>query len=613
MAPYLGGFDMSNRMGPVVAHFMGEALQQPAFRSAVLMNLAAHLAMLLVLYPLYAAVYRAIHADFKVRGAFAAVGAALLLWVLIFGWNQWFFEKSRHQWIADDALKPIVVIATLLVLGALFRRFRQVRFTKIHGSAALLLLTLVVVSSFGGFGTSVQASAGLPRQQPNVILIGVDSLSQGVFERHPEAMPVLSRLSRQAVVYTNAWTPMARTCPSWMSVLSGRAPAEHGAIFNLVEGGRVDRVDLLSSSLKRQGVQTIFSLDERRFCGIDESYGFDRVVGPDHGALDFVVQKFNDSPLVNFLLQTQLSKWILPYSGMNVAASATYDADDFVDATLQAMDPSKSLFMVVHLESAHFPFVAREAKSVSNDDNLFRRQHLNALTVVDRQIDQLLDGLKASGRLDDAIVVILSDHGESFGDMRPVRLLNGAETNLAVYGHGTSVLEHEQHHVVLMNLRYKNGRVVSRAGREDRQVSLMDLRGLVEHSLQSDALGTLPERECLTFETGIRVAALMDYKNMNEKSAAEASAHFYAIDSEARMHLRPQMIGDLVDMKDLAVKCGSELTAFDASDAHWRSYVRADGGLREIPLRQSAKRMGEAYMAQLKNAAERQSRLLTAR
>jgi glucan phosphoethanolaminetransferase (alkaline phosphatase superfamily) len=91
---------------------------------------------------------------------------------------------------------------------------------------------------------------------------------------------------------------------------------------------------------------------------------------------------------------------------------------------LARRDPARPLFGLWELESTHFPyrypaefrrfepassyaFSPRDPAPIVND-------YHNAIGFMDHLIGELLDGLEASGRADDAVVIVASDHGEAF-------------------------------------------------------------------------------------------------------------------------------------------------------------------------------------------------------
>ncbi len=66
-------------------------------------------------------------------------------------------------------------------------------------------------------------------------------------------------------------------------------------------------------------------------------------------------------------------------------------------------------------------------------------RYLRAMGAADMQVGLLLDSLKEGGRLDNAIVVLFSDHGEDFGMQKDViRNDAGQILRTGLNGHGTS-------------------------------------------------------------------------------------------------------------------------------------------------------------------------------
>ena len=75
---------------------------------------------------------------------------------------------------------------------------------------------------------------------------------------------------------TDAITPLARTFPSWVSMLTGRHPHTTGAYMNLLPRELIHAGHTLPQLLREHGYRTYYAIDETRFSNIDASYGFDR-------------------------------------------------------------------------------------------------------------------------------------------------------------------------------------------------------------------------------------------------------------------------------------------------------------------------------------------------
>ncbi|WP_237046429.1 sulfatase-like hydrolase/transferase [Aquipseudomonas alcaligenes] len=499
-------------------------------------------------------------------------------WLGLMVGNAWIFPWSNYSVAFQSIASPLWA---LLCFSILFVAFLMVVLPLRRGVlfcfSGIALLMLIGFSLLFFPAGDVRSKAGAR----NVILIGVDSLSASAFENNSELLPTLSELMGRARRYNRAYTPLGRTFPAWVSILSGKLPAEHGAVFNLRNMEYVERQNLLSSNLRETGYQTMFAIDERRFANIDESFGFDRVVGPKAGALDFALQGLNDNPLSNLLLQTPLAAYLFPYSYMNVAAHANYSASGFVARVLDSLRGDGPLFMAVHFESGHFPFKTRHARREVRRDNRFMGDYLQALTVVDWQVAQLMSGLKQRGVLDDALVILLSDHGEAVGEVETTILRDGEPYEVRSYGHGANLLSDRQNRVFLGVLEFREGRPVGDVGVDSRHVSLLALRPAIE-SFVSGGDVTLNDG-CLIVETGIRLDATQDYHSLREADVAKQAASFYEVDQQGRLRLREDRLPELLATKDIGWRCADRLTWYEPASSRYLAY-RLDA--RGLPVEQ---------------------------
>lgn len=277
---------------PRVRLLFKEALRVPAVQLELMRNGLAHVLPLALTYGLLswagARFALASGLDRRLSRLVFLVGG----WILLVSGNATFFPRSDYSIVIGSLARPGIAIASALLLGlaltyGLWRSYaRRLRFARLMPVGALgLALLPVAVSSY-------QADRPSSPTARNVIIIGVDSLSAATFAAARQYLPNMSQLLDHAITYERAYTPLGRTFPAWMSILSGASPAEHGAVFNLRNMDHVERSNLVSHHLRSSGYRTVFAIDERRFSNIDESFGFDQVVGPKVGALDFVLQRF---------------------------------------------------------------------------------------------------------------------------------------------------------------------------------------------------------------------------------------------------------------------------------------------------------------------------------
>jgi len=581
-----------------VRHLLGELLATPVVRGEIARNLGGHLLLLVLPYLFLAALSR------QLATACGAALWAMRLPVFLAGWvfliavNAAAFPKSDYSVAFTALARPELAYGLgLLLFGGLayllYRTFVTRRW-------------LLIVPGLIGGGLLASGFARFPLHQPaspskkNVIIVGVDSMSAVAFGKLAPSLPNLRQLMESGVSYERAYTPLGRTFPAWVSILSGKSPVEHGAIFNLRNMESVARQGLISSELRSAGYRTVYAIDERRFNNIDQDFGFDHVIGPRAGGLDFLAQRLNDTPLSNMLLQTGFGRMLMPFSYINTASYTNYDADAFVDLVLNATAGAAPLFLAVHFESAHFPFATRHAHETFAGPNPFWNRHAAALTVVDQQVGQLVAGLQRQGFLQNALVIVLSDHGEGLGELEATLNLDGKPTPIQVYGHGSHVVSDHENHIVLGVIDYKDGRPSSQST-DARQVSLLDLKPLISRYVATGDTSIVPSGACMFVETGERFSKAEDYRTLDQVEVAADSARFYEIDLAGRMRLREGGLRELAATKDVGVRCRDHLTYQSVPLNRYFTLALDESGLptEELPLNGSDIRQIESYRARL--------------
>ena len=199
------------------------------------------------------------------------------------------------------------------------------------------------------------------------------------------------------------------------------------------------------------------------------------------------------------------------------------------------------------------------------------RVYLDALNRVDKQFEALLNTLEETGALDNSLVVLVSDHGESF--MLEKDLLLSASGNNSdnahvqvLPGHGTSVLDEAQYNVTLAFRRY--GGKAFQATHYSEPVSLIDVAPTLEHylwgsnsefydgvPLDSVLVGDVPPPGGRYFfrESGFSVPAILTLRP-DMDSVFHQGSEYYEIDkSNGRLELRESLLGELISTKQRAV------------------------------------------------------------
>lgn len=403
--------------------------------------------------------------------------------------NRWYFPDSlfahlmsRLPFAGEDArLLMTASLQILLVITALacvyacwFRRHRLVM---------LVLLACVATAWLPAWQDARPLVRHKTHARPDVILIGLDSLRPDVtgFYGKDRLTPQVDQFLGQSVSFSSAYTPLARTFPAWVSILTGKYPRHHHARNNLIAPDRVTQQETLAKRLQQAGYETVYATDEKRFSNVTEAYGFDRILGPRMGVDDFLLGGLSDFPLTNLLVNLPLGRFLFPWHYGNRAATVTYQPDSFLHLVRDGLVhlPDKPVFLTVHLCLSHWPH--KWADSGRPETAYLSDQYLRSVAAVDRQFGALLVMLKQAGLLENSWVVLLSDHGTALG-LKGDRLIaaetyRGDKKKMAVvpvmklaskthdhskpvyslntsYGQGTNVLSLTQNHVLLAFRRF---------------------------------------------------------------------------------------------------------------------------------------------------------------
>jgi Sulfatase len=583
-----------------VRHLLGVLFTTSTAQIELARNLCGHFLLLGSVYAILSLVSKHVASATAVDGRVTRFLTLVVAWLLLVSGNAQLFPKSDYSVPFSVLAHPALAYSMgLLLCGGLLLTAYRLFITQ---RKLVATICAIMCAAMGVSFLANVSSARTTTSARNIILIGVDSMSASAFNRLKLSLPNLATLIDSGVRYDRAYTPLGRTFPAWMSILSGKSPAEHGAIFNLRNMDHVDKRGLISSELQSRGYRTIYAIDERRFNNMDQSFGFDYIVAPSAGALDFIIQRLNDTPLSNLLLQTRAGKLLMPFSYINTASPSNYDAKGFVESILNRTAGAEHLFLAAHFESAHFPFATRHAKRNFDSPDSFWNSHAATLTVVDEQVGQLVTGLAQQGHLKDALVIVLSDHGEGLGHVEASLTLGGKPMQIAVYGHGADVLSDHANHIVLAVAHYKDGRASGQSV-DMRQVSLLDLKPLISRYNNGDDAAIKPSNPCMFVETGLRFTGADDYKTLDESNLAASAAGFYEIDELGRMRLREDRLRELASSKDIGVRCKDRITYFSFSKQRYFSIQLDESGLpsTELPLDNSDVKQIEAYRPLLLN------------
>jgi arylsulfatase A-like enzyme len=347
-------------------------------------------------------------------------------------------------------------------------------------------------------------------KHPLVILIGVDAFRPDRLRAlggTREVAPNLDALVEQgATLFTRAYTPIAQTEPAWRSLLTGLWPHRTGVRYSLTAESRVHPVPTFPRHFSEAGWRTVFATDCSRFHFEGPDSGFTTRLQPPRGAVNFLLEKLRYRALGLFADHRLGAAW-LPEFIDNRALAGIHDPEGYADrlATRLVTEARQGpTLFAFHATAAHFPgdpVYPHYRRFVPASEPLERRLRMHfspvaagstggwsregsealydeLLSQADAQVGQLLGALKRAGRYDDALIVLFSDHGESFHADRPD--LAGATPV-----HGARLSDEEYR--VLLAVKLPRGQ--SAPARVDTLVRLVDVGPTL---LELSALPALP-------------------------------------------------------------------------------------------------------------------------
>lgn len=503
--------------------------------------------------------------------------AVLLLFLLAQVWiileNAAQFPNSTmgimlHDWAVSPVARWSTIGIGLLLAGAtltgtLHHFIRAAPLLRAHGKslAATVIACSLLISAWQWAERDPATPYPNDPSRPHVILVGVDGWRADTMPQwggEPGRMPFTEDLINQSAYFGEALTPHARSFPAWWTILTGQNPPTHGARFNLIDESLISRADL-PIQLGKHGYHRIFAIDERRFAPIHESHGFDHIIGPATGAADFLVGGLNDTPLGNLLVNTALGRWLFPFSHANRAVDETYRPETFDDLLERGLEkaPRKPLFLATHFELPHWPYTWADGP----DDRYLPHplgvdfgRYLETLERVDKQIESLFETLDRLGILKNALVVILSDHGESFPlEDRTWHHPSREATFTPPRGHGTSILDLTQSRVPVA---FKwLGRDSFPSGSRPGRISLADIYPTIAelldiqpgHALDGQSLvAPLTSREnalqeqTIPMETGLTLGGLVSGTISPQRLLGQAFG-YYRIKPDGLVQFRPEL------------------------------------------------------------------------
>jgi arylsulfatase len=408
----------------------------------------------------------------RARHAFA-MAAGMAIFLELYWWTRPYVFYGRPAMAPERLFAVFIMVVASWAMGTLVARAfasRKKAFRFVYEMTAWILLVIGLgFLMFGPTGPGTRGEVSSRTQEmPNVLLVVVDALRAdviGAYGNERVQTPVMDSLAKNGVIFENAQVQAPYTWTSFGSILTGKYPRRHGLMKmkpGVVMAANVTLAWHLKNALLQSGIQsgteTRLAPDDyatgtfmtgtlsqgsglmRGFDVYFEALAGHELVDNEHAwsvyRSDLLYSLFKNKITQRFdsgLVVTTARDWLREHEGRRFlsmvhlySTHTPYDPDKrFRDMYVDpAYDGPVSSFYAEHREAME-AWDKGETDQNGNrvgygvteaDKQQIRDLYYGGVTQADAAIGEVLNELRATGALDNTLVIITSDHGEELGD-----------------------------------------------------------------------------------------------------------------------------------------------------------------------------------------------------
>jgi arylsulfatase A-like enzyme len=294
---------------------------------------------------------------------------------------------------------------------------------------AILTVTRPASQKTSNFGESATTA----QKYPNIIILGGDGLSAAylsVYGYSKETTPFLETLATESLVAENAFVNSSSTTGSTTSMLTGKYPMDVQVFRYPDTLMGEDSFEHLPAILKAHGYQTVeIGVSDYVDAGkLNLLNGFEIVNGRsmEHPAAGILRKFLGNSPSTQFIItifgraeERLLHIFFIrdmrnPIKEVHEPSARMTD-EQRVQQIKELLDQAdRPLFIFAHFMDTHGPHFSSSQHVFSTgetDEEWDRELYQDAILSFDGNVEQIYGHLEATGRLENTILVVYTDHG----------------------------------------------------------------------------------------------------------------------------------------------------------------------------------------------------------
>ncbi|MDE0895765.1 MAG: sulfatase-like hydrolase/transferase [Planctomycetota bacterium] len=408
----------------------------------------------------------------RARHAFA-MASGMAIFLELYWWTRPFVFSGHPATSPERLFSMLLMVVASWSMGTLVARVfasRQSPFRFVYEMAAWVFLVIGLgFLMFGPTGPGTRGEVNSRTQgMPNVLLVVVDALRAdviGAYGNERVQTPVMDGLANSGVIFENAQVQAPYTWTSFGSILTGKYPRRHGLMKmkpGVVMAANVTLAWHLKNALVQSGIQ---SGDETRLTPDDYATGTFMTGTLSQGSglmrgFDVYFEALAGHELVDNERAWSVYRSDLLYSLFKNKITQRFDSGLVVTTARDWLreHEGRRFLSMVHLYSTHTPYDPdkrfrdmyvdsdydgpvtsfyaehREAMEAWDkgetdehgnrigygvteaDKQQIRDLYYGGVTQADAAIGEVLNELRATGALENTLVIVTADHGEELGD-----------------------------------------------------------------------------------------------------------------------------------------------------------------------------------------------------
>lgn len=235
----------------------------------------------------------------------------------------------------------------------------------------------------------------------NVVIVMLESArarDTTVYTPTLNTTPFLAQLARESLVVDNMYAVIPRTTDAWISILAGRYASSDRTVGNWADRHSPVIASSMPRLLRARGYVSAFFLPTTLNFGADaavvRALGFDEVVTkesiPEPASGLVTAFGWEDRALL-----PPIGRWLD-----------------------QRVSDKRPFLLAVMTNVGHTPFELPPGYHMQRFPSLNRRheRYLNCMHYIDGYVRDLVQELRDRGLLDKTVLIVLGDHGETFGE-----------------------------------------------------------------------------------------------------------------------------------------------------------------------------------------------------